>query len=322
MVLKHKIPIPAASDLHFEIDHYLNKIIPPTLVHRLPRPISYFLGHRETPKPDVGNILIAFWALVGAFCGLTVVGAAFRYSPWIQEHHPPVLIASLGAAAVLEFNAVAAPMGQPRNAVLGHILSAFVGIGVAKCFEYTPFHVEYRWLAGPLACGIASATMTLTNTIHPPGGATAILAASDPTVYALGWMFLPLVFLACLLMLGVALVVNNIQRRYPIWWWTPQETGTIWKRRPEHGVMDIERFNDSTAHTLAGSPNAGNAVNGTALEDTIVLSSDGLMSIPRVIKLDDRERAVLERLLAKLQASQLGRQLTEKSWTEHPHTLS
>lgn len=90
--MKHMLSL---SDLHVDIDRYLNKVIPPSAVHRLPRPINRFLGHRKTPKPDVGNVLIAFWALVGTFCGLVVVGAVFRYSPWIREHHPPVLIASL-----------------------------------------------------------------------------------------------------------------------------------------------------------------------------------------------------------------------------------
>jgi len=207
-------------------------------------------------------------------------------------------------------------MGQPRNAILGHLLSAFVGICVAKTFEHTLSFDNYRWLAGPLACGIASAAMTLTNTIHPPGGATAILAVADPTVYGLGWMFLPLVLIACLLMLSVALVTNNIQRRYPIWWWSPQEIGAVWKRRDGNKIMDVESFNNSAAHTLADSP-AGVSVEQRLAQDMdIVLSADGVISVPSGFCLDSRERIVLEALLARLQAPRLRGSLTEKSWIE------
>ena len=65
--------------------------------------------------------------------------------------------------------------------------------------------------------------MTLTNSVHPPGGAVALLAAVNPTVNALGWMLIPLVLLATVLMLAVALLSNNIQRQYPIYWWSPKE---------------------------------------------------------------------------------------------------
>ena len=82
-----------------------------------------------------------------------------------------------------------------------------------------------RWIAGAASCGVASSLMTLTNSVHPPGGAVALLAAVDPTVNALGWMLIPLVLLATVLMLAVALLSNNIQRQYPIYWWSPKEVG-------------------------------------------------------------------------------------------------
>ena len=87
--------VPRAEDIHFDIDDYLNKIIPPSPLHRLPRPISKFLGYRKDEKPDVGNVVVAFWALTGAFCGLVLVASVMRYSPLIQKYDPPVLFASL-----------------------------------------------------------------------------------------------------------------------------------------------------------------------------------------------------------------------------------
>lgn len=93
-----------------------------------------------------------------------------------------------------------------------------------------------RWIAGAAGCGVASSLMTLTNTVHTPGGATALLAAVDPTVNALGWMFIPLVLLATVLMLSVALLVNNIQRRYPMYWWSPNEVG--WRKEVALGSKE------------------------------------------------------------------------------------
>lgn len=310
--------LPAAQDLHIDLDKYLNKIIPPSPLHRLPRPFRRFLGCRESAVPDVGNILVAFWALIGTFAGLVLVTAIFRYSPWIEDHRPPVLIASLGAAAILEYNAIASPLAQPRNALFGHGLSALVGVLIAKAFNNYGDYDDLRWITGPLACGLASAAMTLTNTVHPPGGATAVLAVLDPTVHSLGWLFLPFVLIGCALMIAVALLLNNIQRQYPVYWWTPLETGSAWKRTEPHKVMDVENFSMSTSYTLSGSVQCMDTT-ASAVEESIILSSNGLLSVPSDFYLDDRERALLEKLLAKLQATRLGSHTTDNSWTG-PHS--
>ncbi|KAJ3994490.1 hypothetical protein F5050DRAFT_1773890 [Lentinula boryana] len=63
--------------------------------------------------------------------------------------------------------------------------------------------------------------MQMTTTTHPPAGATALLAAVSPEVYVMGWYYLPVVFLSSTLVLISALLVNNVQRRYPVFWFTP-----------------------------------------------------------------------------------------------------
>jgi hypothetical protein len=77
-----------------DVDRYLNRIIPPSPLHKLPTPISRFLGYRKEQKQDVGNVLGAFWSCVGAFCGLAVIAGVFNHMSSIQMHHPPALIAS------------------------------------------------------------------------------------------------------------------------------------------------------------------------------------------------------------------------------------
>lgn len=76
--------------------------------------------------------------------------------------------------------------------------------------------------------------MALTKTVHPPAGATALLAVVDDTLIHIGWFMLPVMLLGCALMLGVALVINNLERRFPIYWWTPEDLskrGPILRRR-------------------------------------------------------------------------------------------
>jgi CBS domain-containing membrane protein len=120
---------------------------------------------------------------------------------------------------VLLYGAPQVEYAQPRNLVGGHILSALVGITVYKLM---PDNIE---LASALAVSLAVVVMHYTKTIHPPGGATALIAViGSNQVHALGYMFvLSPVLLGASVMLLVALVVNNLsanpKRHYPVFWW-------------------------------------------------------------------------------------------------------
>jgi hypothetical protein len=83
-----------ADSWHLDIDRYLNRVIPASPLHKLPTPVSRFLGYRKEQKQDVGNILGAFWSFTGAFCGLAVIAAVFNNTESIQQHAPPAFIAS------------------------------------------------------------------------------------------------------------------------------------------------------------------------------------------------------------------------------------
>lgn len=87
--------LPSAQDLHFDIDKYLNRIVPQNQAKKLPLPVARWLGYRPQPVQEVGNLLIAAWACLGAIIGLLVVGAVYKYSPAIAELDPPVIFASL-----------------------------------------------------------------------------------------------------------------------------------------------------------------------------------------------------------------------------------
>jgi hypothetical protein len=94
-------------------------------------------------------------------------------------------------------------------------------VGVSKLFQYHSEYEKIRWIAGAVGCALASAVMLLTGTVHPPGGASAVLAATEPAITAMGWYFLGLVAWGATLMIVVGLLINNIQRQFPMYWWAP-----------------------------------------------------------------------------------------------------
>lgn len=83
-----------ARDWELDVDRYLNRFLPPSPLHKLPTEVSRYLGYRKAQRRDVGNVLGAFWSMLGAFCGLAVIAAVFNNTESIQRHHPPALIAS------------------------------------------------------------------------------------------------------------------------------------------------------------------------------------------------------------------------------------
>ncbi|KAJ6002140.1 hypothetical protein N7522_007367 [Penicillium canescens] len=208
------------STWQFDIDRYINPFVPAPRWHLVPKPVARMLGHREeSPKP-VGNIPIAFWSLVGAFCGVALVASVSKRVPSFEARGAPAIIGSFGAAAVLEFCAIESPFAQPRNAIVSQILACIIGVGISKLFALNPHAGAYTELGGALACGITTAAMVLTNTVHPPAGATALLAVTNPQTVGLGWFLIPVMLLGVTLMVAAAVVINNVQRRYPLYWWT------------------------------------------------------------------------------------------------------
>jgi CBS-domain-containing membrane protein len=127
-----------------------------------------------------------------------------------------MLIGSFGASAVLLYGAFKSPLAQPRNLLGGHIISAIIGV-TAHQLCTSPL-----WLASAAADATAIALMHMTKTLHPPGGATALIAViGGDKIHKLGYLYvLAPVGLGAAIMLIVALLVNNIpgSRRYPEFW--------------------------------------------------------------------------------------------------------
>lgn len=182
------------------------------LVHHILRYFKKMRGSEHSP-PRVGLMEIC-WSWIGAFSGIALVTYCnFR----IMEHSDLILlIASFGASAVLIYGAVKSPLAQPRNLIGGHFLSALVGVA---CYQHLSFN---PWFASAFAVASAIALMHATRTLHPPGGATALIAViGSEQIHALGYLYAVIpAGTGALIMLAVALAVNNIphSRRYPEYW--------------------------------------------------------------------------------------------------------
>ncbi|KAK6432540.1 hypothetical protein LTR95_011289 [Oleoguttula sp. CCFEE 5521] len=296
----------ASALLDFDIDSHLNHYIPHNRLDRLPRYISRWLGYRHEECKDPHALIQWISTFFGVFLGLLTVGAVYNYAPSISQHNPPTIIASLGATAVLDYSAIRTPLAQPRNAILGHAICAIMGVSISKLFQLSPNFEHIQWVAGALGCAIATVMMAMTNTIHPPGGATAVMAATQPNVIAMGWWFVPVLMVGYTLMLGVALLVNNVARQYPVYWWTPQEVGAKLRKRGtgEEGkdVEDGERTGSdaSSERTLGHTvPELKVYKHGA---DEIVLTAQR-MQLPAHVKLTVDELVLIETLQARIEAT-------------------
>ena len=177
---------------------------------------GYFRKMRGTTRgspPRVSNAEV-IWSWIGAFLGITTLAWVNKF--FFEGLDLALMIGSFGASAVLVYGAVRSPLAQPRNLLGGHILSAFVGVACWKLFH------QYPWFAEAAAVATAIALMHLTRTLHPPGGATALIAViGSPAIHKLGfWYVLMPATFGPLVLLVVALLVNNIpaSRRYPEVW--------------------------------------------------------------------------------------------------------
>ncbi|KAI8393785.1 HPP family-domain-containing protein, partial [Radiomyces spectabilis] len=154
----------------------------------------------------------------------------FACGAQFQIHKTPVIIGSFGASAVLLYGAIDSPLGQPRNAFFGHFFGALVGVIISQLFTQVPKdwvsegqEHAVMWVAGATAMALTLVVMQVTKTVHPPGGATALIAVVQDTAVAMKWYYIGIVVLSISLQICIATLINNIDRRYPIYWWSPKK---------------------------------------------------------------------------------------------------
>ncbi len=168
-------------------------------------------GKKSPPAVGFSEIL---WSWTGAFCG--ILPLAFLNYNLFETTDFVYIIGSFGASAVLIYGAINSPLAQPRNLIGGHIVSAIVGVAVYKLFG------THLFFASSISVATAIAAMHATKTLHPPGGATALIAViGSHKIHGLGFYYVLMpVGVGALIMLVIALLVNNLckTRKYPEFW--------------------------------------------------------------------------------------------------------
>ena len=156
---------------------------------------------------------------VGGFIGIATI---YLTGQWLIDPQLTVLIIpSMGATAVLLFAAPHAPFSQPWNMIVGHALSALIGVA---CWQWIPSLM----IAASASVAISIAAMYITRSIHPPGGATALAAViGSEQIHATGFTYpLQPVLMNVFALLISAIAINWIFR---------------WRRYPAHSTTSREK---------------------------------------------------------------------------------
>lgn len=169
--------------------------------------VSRYVIYRETLVDRKEN----FWSFAGSFAGIGLI--AFIQTHFLSESDNFFLIGSFGASSVLIYGAVQSPLAQPRNLIGGHVISAVTGVLIQQTLP------GIIWLTAPLAVSLSIVLMQITKTLHPPGGATALIAIiGSDKIKNLGFVYVVSpVLTGVLILLLVALIFNNLtkNRKYP-----------------------------------------------------------------------------------------------------------
>jgi CBS domain-containing membrane protein len=179
---------------------------------------NFLSGFLLSPLPvDNKELWRAFF---GASLGIAITAV---FSRWLLDGSVPVtwLVAPMGASAIIVFALPASPMAQPWAVLGGNAVSALAGVTCANL-------IADPALAATVGVGSALALMFLLRCLHPPGGATALLAVIlHMTSYK--FALFPVLLNAGLLVI-VGIFYNNL-------------TGRSYPHRPNLAVAPSTKFN-------------------------------------------------------------------------------
>lgn len=168
-----------------------------------------------------------FWTFLGSFFGIAIIGLV--NSSFLDAADNLFLIGSFGASSVLIYGIINSPLAQPRNLIGGHIICALIGVTIYKLIP------DVLWLSAALSVSISIVMMQITKTLHPPGGATALIAnIGSEKIKSLGYLYvLSPVLTGVLILFLVAVFFNNrtSRRSYP----ANKQWYHIWKRYRKAG---------------------------------------------------------------------------------------
>ncbi len=179
------------------------------------RGIRRFMQVQVSPVSHTERLVSAAGGFLGVF--LTVLASRMLVGPGGAA----LVIASMGASAVLLFAVPHGTLSQPWPLLGGHLISALIGVCCAK-FIPNPL------IAAAAAVSISIGAMHLLRCIHPPGGATALTAVlGGDAIHSLGFQYIVtpvLINAVIILIVAVAFSFPFSWRRYPANWAKPRRS--------------------------------------------------------------------------------------------------
>lgn len=115
----------------------------------------------------------------------------------------PALMPPFGASTVIVFFAPDSAASRAWAVVVGHLGSALVAASVLLLLPSSPVVVQ-----AALAVAGAGVWMVLSKSVHPPGGATALLATLAGTKLGAGAFLLPLLS-GCVSLVGIRWLLDR-----------------------------------------------------------------------------------------------------------------
>ena len=118
------------------------------------------------------------------------------------------LIASFGSTMVLLYGYPESPFAQPKNIIVGHFLTSFVGI-IFLNFVHLPIFINI-----PLAVGFGVMLMILFKVTHPPAGGNPIIVIIGSVSY--DYLLTPVIAGSIVVVLfGVIINKFILKKKYP-----------------------------------------------------------------------------------------------------------
>ena len=152
---------------------------PPPSPHKPTRNRPLTPPLRQRCRRALTDFVVSAIALAG------LVGLARLLGPLGEPWAASWAVGSLGASMTLILACPGSPLARPYPAIVGNTVSAAIGVG---CYQF--LGAQSLPLAALLAVALSISAMRLLAALHPPGGASAILAViGGAVVHDLGWLY-------------------------------------------------------------------------------------------------------------------------------------
>lgn len=141
-------------------------------------------------------------SLIACFCSIFFIALITKIiAPWPSY---PMIVASMGASAIILFFIPGSPLAQPWPIIGGQMVSAIVGV-------YCALNITEPSTAAASAVGGSILMMLLMRCLHPPAAATSltpIMAGTSITSLGYSFVLVP-VAINVVIMLILAIVINR-----------------------------------------------------------------------------------------------------------------